>query len=490
MTDPRTESPLIPLGRLWVIENYPYNSTHLLKSLEWVDRLAPDASEAVRLATLTHDMERAFGGPDAIPIKLNDRAYEEAHSNRSARIVGEWLRANGADEDLAESVESLIRAHEWGGSPDANLVQAADSLSFLQTNVDLMLGFAKSGKYSPADIARKFDQMYERIQLPAAKALARAMWEEAKSRLGSDPRANTGVRPQYLRPATLDELLALMREHAPGARLLAGGTDLLVRLRSDREGPPVVIDLKRVGELRADVVHVEGRIRIGARTVMTDVIEDARIREHFPALVEAVRTVGSVQIRNRATLTGNVCNASPAADTAPPLLAYGASLNLVSADGSRQLPLDEFFEGPGRTVLSPGELIASIDLPMPTERTGSAFSRLTRRQGVDLAIVSVCCVVRESGDVRLAFGAVGPRPFVVASRRDAPLEDVVKHARPISDLRASDAYRAAMLPVLARRALNTARTRLHEAQSRERRGVPGPPQASGWSGARGPRDET
>ena len=155
MADPRTESPLIPLGRLWVIENYPYNSTHLLKSLEWLDRLAPDASEAVRLATLTHDMERAFGGPDAIPIKMNDRAYEEAHSNRSARIVGEWLRANGADEDLAEAVENLIRVHEWGGSPDADLVQAADSLSFLETNVDLMLGFAKTGKYSPADIALK-----------------------------------------------------------------------------------------------------------------------------------------------------------------------------------------------------------------------------------------------------------------------------------------------------------------------------------------------
>jgi hypothetical protein len=186
MADPRTESRLIPLGRLWVIENYPYNSTHLLKSLEWVDRLAPDASEAVRLATLTHDMERAFGGPDAIPIKMNDRAYEEAHSKRSARIVGEWLRANGAGSALAEAVESLIRVHEWGGSPDANLVQAADSLSFLETNVDLMLGFVKSGKYSAADIALKFDQMYERIQIPSAKPLARPMWEQARSRLENE----------------------------------------------------------------------------------------------------------------------------------------------------------------------------------------------------------------------------------------------------------------------------------------------------------------
>jgi hypothetical protein len=183
MVDQRTESPLIQLGRLWVIEKYPYNSTHLLKSLEWVDRIAPDASEAVRLATLTHDMERAFGGPDALPIKMSDRAYEEAHSNRSARIVGEWLRANGGGDGLVAKVEELIRVHEWGGSADANLVQAADSLSFLETNIDLMLGFVKTGKYSRADITLKFDQMYERIQLPAARDLARPMWQQAKARL-------------------------------------------------------------------------------------------------------------------------------------------------------------------------------------------------------------------------------------------------------------------------------------------------------------------
>ena len=184
MVDQGTESPLIHLGRIWVIENYPYNSTHLLKSLEWVDRLAPDASEAVRLATLTHDMERAFGGPDAIPIKLSDRAYEEAHSNRSARIVGGWLRANGAPGELADAVAHLIRLHEWGGSPEANLVQAADSLSFLETNIDLMLGFARTGKYSHADVVFKIDQMYERIQIAAAKELAHPMWEEARARLG------------------------------------------------------------------------------------------------------------------------------------------------------------------------------------------------------------------------------------------------------------------------------------------------------------------
>ena len=469
MVDARIESALIQLGRLWVIENYPYNSTHLLKSLEWVDRLAPGSPEAVRLATLTHDMERAFGGPDAIPIKMSGRAYEEAHSNRSARIVGEWLRANGASVDLVSDVEALIRMHEWGGSPDADLVQAADSLSFLETNIDLMVGFARTGKYSRADVARKIDQMYERIHVPAARELARPMWEQAKARLGglgSDPRVGTGVRPLYLRPQSLGELLALLREHDPRARLLAGGTDLLVRAKKGHDFPDVLIDLKRVAELRADIVEVDGYLRIGARAVMTDIIGDERIREHFPALVEAAMVVGSVQIRNRATLAGNLCNASPAADTAPALLAYSTRLNLTSSIGSRQMPLDEFFTGPGRTSLARGEIVESIDLPLPPERTGGAFARLTRRHGVDLAIVSVCCVIRESGEVRFAFGAVGPRPFVVASRQDAPLDIVVKHASPISDLRASDEYRAAMLPVLARRALNTAKARLGNAPHR------------------------
>jgi carbon-monoxide dehydrogenase medium subunit len=266
----------------------------------------------------------------------------------------------------------------------------------------------------------------------------------------------------YHRPETLDELLALMRACGPDARLLAGGTDLLVRLRAGRDYPSAVIDLKRVAQLRADVTEVDRHIRIGARAVMTDIIESAPVREYFPALGDAARTVGSVQIRNRATLAGNLCNASPAADTAPALLAYGASVNLVGASGPRQVLLDEFFTGPGRTVLQPGELVASIDVPLPAGRTGGAFNRLTRRHGVDLAIVSVCCVVRASGDARFAFGAAGPRPFVVASRHDTPLDGVLKHAQPVSDLRAGADYRAAMLHVLARRALREAMERMRE----------------------------
>jgi hypothetical protein len=178
-------SSLIDRARVWVEENYPYNRTHLIKSLEWLDRIAPGSPEAVRLATLTHDMERAFGGRDAIPIVMNDRAYEKAHSDRSARIVGQWLAANGAEPELVARVESLIRIHEWGGSVEADLVQAADSLSFLETNVDVMIGFVKSGKYSKDEIISKVDAMYARIGLPLAKELARPMWHRAMQSLAS-----------------------------------------------------------------------------------------------------------------------------------------------------------------------------------------------------------------------------------------------------------------------------------------------------------------
>lgn len=291
--------------------------------------------------------------------------------------------------------------------------------------------------------------------------------------MGSDPRDRTEVRPLYLRPESLGELLSLLEQHGPTARLLAGGTDLLVRLKKGHDFPAVVIDLKRVAELRADIIETDGALRIGARAVMTDVVEHARVRALFPALVEAALVVGSVQIRNRATVAGNLCNASPAADTAPPLLAYGAQLHLTGARGSRRIPLEDFFTGPGRTSLAAGEIVESIDLPVPRERTGGAFARLTRRHGVDLAIVNLCCVVRESGEARLAFGAVGPRPFVVDARENARLDEIVARASPISDLRASDEYRTAMLPILARRALQTAKERL-----RHNRGAVGPRDSS------------
>ncbi len=183
------DSPLIAAARQWVTDVYAYNNYHLLKALEWLDRLAPDASEAVRLATLTHDMERAFPGPDQ-PLHhtlkgFDDQEYTAAHSARSARIVGRWLRDEGANETLAQEVERLIRVHEDGGWPEADLMQAADSLSFLDVNVDLFLDMVRSGKRTPEEVRLKLDYTYERIQVPRAKELALPYYRQAIERLNA-----------------------------------------------------------------------------------------------------------------------------------------------------------------------------------------------------------------------------------------------------------------------------------------------------------------
>ena len=300
------------------------------------------------------------------------------------------------------------------------------------------------------------------------------------------------MRPfRYARPTTIEEVLGLLATHGSAARLLAGGTDLLVRLRLGHIAPDVVIDLKRVGDLRADIVDVPmgipmdipkgipkdttvetGRVaavRIGARALMADIAADQRVRRHFPALVDAARVVGSVQIRNRATLAGNICNASPAADTAPALLVYRAIVNITGSQGSRRVAIEDFMTGPRRTVLNGAEIVTSIDLPIPARRTGAAFGRVTRRYGVDLASVNLCCLVTAAGETRFAFGAVGPRPFLVrdesggladrrtlAGARDEILDTLMQQATPISDVRADRDYRIAMLDVMSRRALAAA----------------------------------
>lgn len=287
------------------------------------------------------------------------------------------------------------------------------------------------------------------------------------------------MRPfRYARPTTVDELLGLLHTHGSAARILAGGTDLLVRLRLGHVIADTIVDVKRVQGLRADITEIPGGLRVGARTLMGDLADDRRVQQWFPALVDAARVVGSVQIRNRATLAGNICNASPAADTAPALLAYLAVVNLLGTEGSRRVPVDEFFTGPGRTVLQRGEIVESIDLPFPAPNTGAAFGRVTRRLGVDLATLNLVCLVTPSGETRFAYGAVGPRPFLVrddsgsladprtpTAARDERLQQITARATPISDVRADRDYRVAMLDVMSRRALATALARRERADT-------------------------
>jgi carbon-monoxide dehydrogenase medium subunit len=278
----------------------------------------------------------------------------------------------------------------------------------------------------------------------------------------------------YERPARLDDALALLADQGSDARLLAGGTDLIIRIRDGSIRPTTVVDVKGIAELERSIRVEDGWLRIGARTTMTDLMRDDRIRRDYGALAEAAAYVGSAQIRNRATLAGNICNASPAADTAPALLVYGAQVVAVGQGGRRTFPLDDFFVRSGVTTLADGELVEAIELPLPSGPRGSVHARRTRRRGHDLASVTMACSIGADGVTRLSYGSVGPRPILVTDETgvlaDAAASDDAKRERldavfadaspsPTS-MRASPEYRLAMLRVLGLRAVATAVERL------------------------------
>ena len=278
----------------------------------------------------------------------------------------------------------------------------------------------------------------------------------------------------YQRPTSLADALTLMAADDGSARALAGGTDLIIRLRDGTLQPRTVVDVKGIAEFSRDISVHDGWLRIGARTTMTDLMRDERIRRDHTALAEAAAYVGSVQIRNRATLAGNICNASPAADTAPALLVYGARVVAVGQGGRRTFPLDGFFVKSGVTTLQPGELVEAIELPLPAGRRGSVHARRTRRRGHDLASVTLAVAIGEDGVTTLSYGSVGPRPVVVAdesgvladasssddARRERLDEMFVDAAPSRTSMRASPEYRLAMLRVMGLRAVAAAHVRL------------------------------
>jgi CO/xanthine dehydrogenase FAD-binding subunit len=269
-------------------------------------------------------------------------------------------------------------------------------------------------------------------------------------------------RFKYARPTELADALSILAEHRERARILAGGTDLIIRLRDGTFAPDVVVDVKRIPEMAPAIEVSENTVRISAGTVMTEIHDSPMIQESFPALAEATRYVGSVQIRNRATLCGNQCNASPAADTAPPLLVYDARLVISGPSGEREVTLNEFFVRSGVTTLGSDELVTAVVLPRPRTRTGSGFQRRTRRRGHDLASVIVAVSVDARGVTRLAYGSLGPRPLLFVDESGTPdFEEWFAHALPsATSMRAGPEYRLAMLRVLADRALATAHGQL------------------------------
>jgi CO/xanthine dehydrogenase FAD-binding subunit len=256
-----------------------------------------------------------------------------------------------------------------------------------------------------------------------------------------------------LTPRSLDEALALVAEH-PGAMPIQGGTDVMVALNFDRARPDALLNLNELAELRG-WSRENGTLRLGAGLTYAEAMEGA-LAEAMPALAEASRTVGSPQIRNRGTIGGNLGTASPAGDALPPLLVEGARVELASARGVRELPLDEFLLGVKRNALADDELIVAVLVEPSGQR--QTFMKIGPRNAMVIAVCSLALVVdRERGELRAAFGSAAPGlPVVVAPLDDAEAfpQQVAEAARPIDDVRGTAAYRRHALRVLTQRALD------------------------------------
>ena len=271
----------------------------------------------------------------------------------------------------------------------------------------------------------------------------------------------------YLAPSTVEDAVRALA--TPGARPLAGGTDLLVQLRSGRVRPPLVVDLKRIAG--ASGIRAQGGgFVIGAATPGAVIGEHVALSRAWPGVVEAASVIGSVQIQGRATLAGNLCNASPAADSVPALIAARALCVIVGPAGRRELPVEAIATGPGRTSLAPGEFVLEIRLPPRSARAADAYLRLIPRTEMDIAVVGAAVnlwldVAGTITHAHVALGAVAPTALLVPAagaalvgrRLDAAALAALDAAacaacRPISDKRGSAEYRTRIAGVLARRA--------------------------------------
>ena len=278
---------------------------------------------------------------------------------------------------------------------------------------------------------------------------------------------------RYEAPESLDAAVKLLADEAGLARVLAGGTDLLVQLRSGRLDPGLVVDVKRIPELRA-IAAEDGGFRIGAAVSGAELGEHAAVAALWPGVVEAAELIGSTQIQGRASMGGNLCNASPAADAVPALIAARAVATVVGPGGRREVPVEEIATGPGETSLAKGEIVVSLFLPPRPPRSGDAYLRFIPRTEMDIAVVGagVSLTLDDKGvcsDARVALGAVAARVLLVGEAAetligsvgdDAALEALARAAsaacRPIDDMRGTKEFRIKVAGVLARRAAETA----------------------------------
>jgi carbon-monoxide dehydrogenase medium subunit len=280
------------------------------------------------------------------------------------------------------------------------------------------------------------------------------------------------MRFEYYAPRTMDEAFVLLDQYHDRAKVIAGGTDLLAQIDAGVHRPEHVIDIEGVGLSYLSFDHSVG-LKIGAATPLRTLESSDLLKEKYPAIRSAAGEIGSVAIRNVGTLGGNICNASPCADSVPALIGLGAGLKIVGSSGERVVPLEAFFTGPGLTLLQGNELLAEVQVPLPPSGTQTAYIKHKIRDSIDLAIVNVAAMtLMDDGvcrDAKLVVGSAGPTVFRAREaehvlegnalddeliRRAAVL--AAKESKPITDSRASAEYRRAMIEVLTCRAIQRA----------------------------------
>jgi len=273
-----------------------------------------------------------------------------------------------------------------------------------------------------------------------------------------------------LRPNTMPEALAMLAEQDPDVLPLAGGTNLIVELRDGHRSPKKLVDVSRLRELHG-ISREEGHLVVGSGTTIAELLTHPLIAEHGRPLRQAAALLGNPLVRNRATVGGNLANASPAADTAPPLLALGAEAELVSRNGTRRVPLRDFMTGVNQTLIRPDELLASLRWPAPPARSAAGFYKIGLRKADACSVINAAAMVvwdegRRCREARIAIGAAAPRPVRAPAAETAlqgrPLEPgVIEEAahlaaqatEPIDDIRGTAAYRRRMAEVIVRRLL-------------------------------------
>jgi CO/xanthine dehydrogenase FAD-binding subunit len=280
---------------------------------------------------------------------------------------------------------------------------------------------------------------------------------------------------EYAAPKNIAKAVALLAEYGERARLLAGGTDIIVQVRESRRDVDLLVDIKKISKLNQLAYDQTQGLRLGAAVPCSRIYETKKIARAFPGLIDAVSLIGGIQIQSRASVGGNLCNASPAADTIPALIAHEAVCTIVGPDGTREVPVENFCTSPGRTVLKPGEFLVNVLISTPKPNSGAAYLRFIPRNEMDIAVVGagVSVTLDESRNrcvaARVALAAVAPTPLYVheagAALVDGELRDELidkcavaaqAAARPISDMRGDAEYRRHLVGVLVRRALRKA----------------------------------